>query len=222
MIFFNNVGVLNMCGHGTIGLLVTLAHLGRIDVGTHRIETPVGIVEATLHGPNEVTIKNVPSYRFAKDVAVEVEGIGQPQVKGDIAWGGNWFFLVKDHPLEINLANLERLTDFTVKIREGLERQGSPARTAARSTTSKSSARPRSPIARTSSSAPARPTTAPPAAPAPAPSSPAWPPTASSRKARSGGRKASSAASSKGSSPTKGTGRSPTSKGPPTSTPRPP
>jgi 4-hydroxyproline epimerase len=123
VIFFNNVGVLNMCGHGTIGLLVTLAHLGRIDVGTHKIETPVGLVEATLHGPNEVTIKNVPSYRFAKDVAVEVEEYGPLQIKGDIAWGGNWFFLVNDHPFEIALANLERLTDFTVKIREGLERQ---------------------------------------------------------------------------------------------------
>ncbi len=125
VIFFNNVGVLNMCGHGTIGLLVTLAHLGRVDVGTHRVETPVGVVEATLHGPNEVTIKNVPSYRYAKDVAVDVEGIGPYQVKGDIAWGGNWFFLVK-YPdiLEIALSNLERLTDFTVKVRQGLERQG--------------------------------------------------------------------------------------------------
>jgi 4-hydroxyproline epimerase len=122
VIFFNNVGVLNMCGHGTIGLLVTLAHLGRIDVGTHKIETPVGMVEATLHGPNEVTIKNVPSYRFAKDVAVEIDGYDGVPIRGDIAWGGNWFFLVNEHPFEIALANLERLTDFTVKIREGLER----------------------------------------------------------------------------------------------------
>ena len=133
VIFFNNVGVLNMCGHGTIGLLVTLAHLGRVDVGTHKIETPVGIVEATLHGPNEVTIRNVPSYRFAKDVPLDVEGyppifveghgsIGG--VKGDIAWGGNWFFLVQADLQEIALSNLERLTDFTAKIREALEREG--------------------------------------------------------------------------------------------------
>lgn len=134
VIFFNNVGVLNMCGHGTIGLMVTLAHLGRIGVGTHKIETPVGPVTATLHGPNEVTVRNVPSYRFAKDVAVEVENYGPtfrskesyllPGVKGDIAWGGNWFFLIQDHPFEIKLANLERLTDFAVKVREGLVRQG--------------------------------------------------------------------------------------------------
>src|SRR5580692_3787838 len=96
VIFFNNVGVLNMCGHGTIGLLVTLAHLGRIGVGTHKIETPVGNVEATLHGPNDVTVRNVPSYRFAKDVSVDFDApglgyghygeiqVGPPGVKGDI------------------------------------------------------------------------------------------------------------------------------------------
>ena len=129
VIFFNNVGVLNMCGHGTIGLLVTLAHLGRIGVGTHKIETPVGRVEATLHGPNDVTVRNVPSYRFAKGRlrrggrlrAIEEEG--PEPVRGDVAWGGNWFFLVEDHRHEIALANLDRLTDFTVKIRQGLERQ---------------------------------------------------------------------------------------------------
>jgi 4-hydroxyproline epimerase len=135
VIFFNNVGVLNMCGHGTIGLLVTLAHLGRIGLGTHRIETPVGVVEATLHGPNDVTIKNVPSYRFAKDVTVDLidvfvdcedKGpIPKVRVTGDVAWGGNWFFLVRDPDwMKVALSNLERLTDFTVKIREALERQG--------------------------------------------------------------------------------------------------
>ncbi len=131
VIFFNNVGVLNMCGHGTIGLLVTLAHMGRIDIGTHRIETPVGVVEATLHSPNEVTIKNVPSYRYAKDVAIDVQGyvegigpIAPGAIKGDIAWGGNWFYLVNQSPIDITFAKLEILTNFTVKIREALERQG--------------------------------------------------------------------------------------------------
>ena len=47
VIFFNNVGTLQMCGHGTIGLTVTLAHLGRMAPGEHRIDTPVGIVTAT-------------------------------------------------------------------------------------------------------------------------------------------------------------------------------
>ncbi len=122
VIFFNNVGYLNMCGHGTIGLLATLAHLGRVGPGTHRIETPVGTVEATLHGPNDVTVRNVPSYRAAKGVVVDVEGHGP--VRGDVAWGGNWFFLVEDHGQSIELANLDRLTDFAWKVRQGLERQG--------------------------------------------------------------------------------------------------
>ena len=122
VIFFNNVGVLNMCGHGTIGLLVTLAHLGRIGAGTHKIETPVGTVEATLHGPNEVTVRNVPSYRFARGVTVDVEGYGP--VTGDVAWGGNWFFLVEDHGQEIAFSNLERLTEFAWEVRQALVRRG--------------------------------------------------------------------------------------------------
>ncbi|MEK6258418.1 MAG: proline racemase family protein [Planctomycetota bacterium] len=92
VIFFNNVGPLWMCGHGTIGLGVTLGHLGRIKAGTHRLETPVGIVTIDYDGTNRVSLENVPSYRFAKDVVVDVEGLGR--VTGDIAWGGNWFFLV--------------------------------------------------------------------------------------------------------------------------------
>ena len=122
VIFFNNVGYLNMCGHGTIGLLVTLAHMGKIDAGTHRIETPVGVVSATLNGPNDVTVRNVPSYRLAKGVAVEVEGIGT--VVGDVAWGGNWFFLVDGHGLDLSLANLDHLTEYTWKIRQALTQQG--------------------------------------------------------------------------------------------------
>ncbi len=122
VIFFNNVGYLGMCGHGAIGLVVTLAHMGKIQAGEHRIETPVGVVTARLHESGEVTINNVPSYRIAKQREVEVEGHGK--VKGDIAWGGNWFFLVGDHPYDLTLANIDALTDFTWRIRKGLERQG--------------------------------------------------------------------------------------------------
>jgi len=122
VIFFNNVGPLGMCGHGTIGLIVTLAHLGRIEPGAHRIETPVGIVTATLHADKTVSVQNVPAYRYAQGVAVEVEGVGP--IRGDIAWGGNWFFLVSDHGQDLTLANVETLTDFTWRIRQGLERAG--------------------------------------------------------------------------------------------------
>jgi 4-hydroxyproline epimerase len=118
VIFFNNVGYLGMCGHGTIGLVETLRHLGRIDVGIHRIETAVGDVEAELSADSSVTITNVESYRSAKDVAVDVPEYGR--VVGDIAYGGNWFFLVSDHGHVIELGNLERLSDFAVAVRSAL------------------------------------------------------------------------------------------------------
>jgi 4-hydroxyproline epimerase len=121
IIFFNNVGYLGMCGHGTIGLIVTLAHLGRIAPGEHKIDTPVGVVTATLHENGQVSVQNVPSYRFAKDIPVTIAGHGQ--IIGDIAWGGNWFFLISDHGQDLNLTNVERLTDFTWQIRQALERQ---------------------------------------------------------------------------------------------------
>jgi 4-hydroxyproline epimerase len=118
VIFFNNVGFLNMCGHGTIGLAVTLAHRGLIEPGLHRIETPVGVVEADLHQNGEVTVRNVPSYRTAARVEIDVAGFGT--VKGDVAWGGNWFFLTGDCPVEIRLGNLEALTQYCRGLRHAL------------------------------------------------------------------------------------------------------
>lgn len=118
VIFFNNIGYLGMCGHGTIGLVRTLEHVGRISAGTHLIETPVGTVAAELEADGHVSISNVASYRSAKDVSVEVEGMGT--VTGDIAWGGNWFFLIGDHPLDLQLGNLAQLTNYTARIRRAL------------------------------------------------------------------------------------------------------
>ena len=122
VIFFNNVGYLGMCGHGTIGLIKTFEYMGRISAGTHKIETPVGTVEAELNSDSSVTISNVPSYRFAKDVTVEVPKIGP--VTGDVAWGGNWFFLIKEHPFTIELSNLNQLTEFSVAVRNTLSANG--------------------------------------------------------------------------------------------------
>jgi proline racemase len=124
VIFFNNVGCLAMCGHGTIGLVVTLAYLGKIKPGEHKIETPVGIVTATLHANGEVSVANVPSFRKAKAVTVDVPGIGK--ISGDIAWGGNWFFLVSEHGRELTLAKVETLTDLTWRIRQAVNTQGFP------------------------------------------------------------------------------------------------
>ncbi len=122
IIFFNNVSTLGMCGHGTIGLVATLAHLGRIGVGGHRIETPVGVVTATWHGNGRGSVRNVTSYRHAANVAVSVEGYGW--VTGDIAWGGNWFYLIGDHRETLEARNTERLTDVCTRIRRALNASG--------------------------------------------------------------------------------------------------
>jgi 4-hydroxyproline epimerase len=122
VIFFNNVSTLNMCIHGTIGLAVTLAHMGKIGVGSHRIDTPVGVVVATLREDGSVEVANVPSYRKAAAVAIEVPGWGT--VHGDIAWGGNWFFLVDGQGPAVEFANLEALTHFAWSVRQQLGQQG--------------------------------------------------------------------------------------------------
>jgi 4-hydroxyproline epimerase len=122
VIFFNNVGYLGMCGHGTIGLVATLAYMKRIGTGEHKIETPVGTVTAILHEGGEVTVNNVASYRSAADVAVDLPGYGV--VRGDVAWGGNWFFLVRQHSMELTLQNVDELTNFTWAIRRALGAKG--------------------------------------------------------------------------------------------------
>jgi len=122
VIFFNNVSFLGMCGHGTIGLIATLHFMGRIGPGTHRIETPVGTVTAVLHEDGQVTVNNVASYRFAASVPVVVPGYGT--VHGDVAWGGNWFFLVREHSMTLCLDSIEELTNFTWAIRRALRDQG--------------------------------------------------------------------------------------------------
>jgi len=119
VLFFNNVGTLGMCGHGAIGLVATLAYLGRIAAGRHRIETPVGVVEAELHGDGRVSVRNVPSYRYRKAVRVEVPGYGT--VSGDVAWGGNWFFLTDDHGQVVEGERVEALTSYAWAVRRALE-----------------------------------------------------------------------------------------------------
>jgi 4-hydroxyproline epimerase len=147
VIFFNNVGPLWMCGHGTIGIAVTLGHLGRIRAGTHHLETPAGPVTFDYDGQHGVSLENVPSYRFTQNVEVEVEGMGR--VVGDVAWGGNWFFLVdftqfpvaqfaRDQFLTGNaftarrkpaspsfaVSDVARLTETAWRIRQALDRDG--------------------------------------------------------------------------------------------------
>ncbi|WP_422775782.1 4-hydroxyproline epimerase [Pseudomonas mediterranea] len=122
VIFFNNSGYLGMCGHGTIGLVASLAHLGRIGPGVHSIETPVGTVQATLHEDRSVSVRNVPAYRYRQALRLEVPGIGP--VEGDVAWGGNWFFLIADHGQRVASDNLDALTAYTYAVQQALEDHG--------------------------------------------------------------------------------------------------
>ncbi len=122
VIFFNNGGYLGMCGHGTIGTAVTLAHMGRIGPGTHRFETPVGIVSVELIDRNEVLIENVASYRTHKDVTVVVPGLGP--VTGDVAYGGNWFFLVQQSPFALEMGNINALTQAAQAVSDALAANG--------------------------------------------------------------------------------------------------
>lgn len=122
VIFFNNVGCLHSCVHGTIGVAVTLAHLGRLFPGVHRIETPVGVVEVELHDHGRVTVANVPSYRHAKNMEVDVPNWGL--IRGDVAWGGNWFCLIKEQGPKVVPENIDALTEFSWAVRQELARSG--------------------------------------------------------------------------------------------------
>ena len=122
VIYFNAVGNLGMCGHASIGLAVTLAHLGRIRPGAHRIETPVGVVGLHLHSDNAASITNVECFRLRKDVRLIVPGLGD--VRGDIAWGGNWFFITRDLPCALDPANMDVLCAASLSIRRTLAAQG--------------------------------------------------------------------------------------------------
>jgi 4-hydroxyproline epimerase len=124
VIFFNNVGYLGMCGHGTIGLIASLQSAGRLEPGAIKIDTPVGAVEANLSVDGRISVNNVVSFRSAHELAVDVAGIGK--VVGDVAWGGNWFFLISQHGQSIDLKHVESLTDYSWRVRAALNAQGHP------------------------------------------------------------------------------------------------
>ncbi len=122
LIFFNNTGYIGMCGHGTIGAAVTMAYMGKIALGEHRFETPVGIVSVNLRSANEVTIENVESYVSQRNVELDVPGLGR--ITGDVAWGGNWFFLCHSSPCELTVANIGELTRQAEAVKATLVQRG--------------------------------------------------------------------------------------------------
>jgi len=124
VIFFNNVGYLGMCGHGTMGLIASLVHANELGAGAVRIDTPVGAVECELQEDGRISVANVVSFRTARRITVNVPGIGP--VIGDVAWGGNWFLLISEHEQRIDLKHIDALTDFTWRVRTAINGQGYP------------------------------------------------------------------------------------------------
>lgn len=122
VVFFNNVGYLGMCGHGLIGVVRTLKHLGRVSVGSVVIDTPAGTVTAELHDDGAVTVRNVAAHCHALDVALSVPGVGD--VTGDIAYGGNWFFITHVPGLELELHALDELMRVSGAIQRALDDAG--------------------------------------------------------------------------------------------------
>ena len=122
IVFFNNGTYLGMCGHGLIGVVRTLEFLGRLKPGKVSFDTPVGTVSAELGDDGSVTIVSVPARLHARDVAVEVEGYGR--VVGDVAWGGNWFFITHADQVPVDLAHVGELSRFTQAIQEAIRAQG--------------------------------------------------------------------------------------------------
>ena len=118
VIFFDNAGLLNMCGHGTIGFAVTLNYMGKIGLGAYQLETRVGNVGIELLQRDRVRIKNVESYRAEKGVTLSLPGFGR--ITGDVAWGGNWFFVSDNSPVALELKNTKTLLQLTNEIRDQL------------------------------------------------------------------------------------------------------
>jgi 4-hydroxyproline epimerase len=124
VIYFNNVGYLGMCGHGTMGLIASLKFADRLAPGAIKIDTPVGAVDVELRPDGRISVANVVSYRSHRHVAIRIPTIGP--VTGDVAWGGNWFFLMSDHGQTIDLSHAESLTDYSWRVREAINAQGHP------------------------------------------------------------------------------------------------
>ena len=122
VLFVEVSGLLPMCGHGTIGLVTSLAHVGRLSVGQHAVETPVGTVQTELHSDGTVSVDNVECRCHAMDVELLLPGYGS--VVGDVAWGGNWFFLIEGGPCELSRGNIPKLMDFTERVKNALTKAG--------------------------------------------------------------------------------------------------
>lgn len=122
IVFFNNGTYLGMCGHGLIGVVRTLDYLGRLAPGISRFDTPVGTVSAELAADGSVTIENVAALLHQRDVRVDVPGYGC--VIGDVAYGGNWFFITHADAVPVEMSHVSELMRFTQAIQDAIRAQG--------------------------------------------------------------------------------------------------
>jgi 4-hydroxyproline epimerase len=122
VVYFDRAGVLGMCGHGTIGLVATLAHEGRLAPGPATLDTPVGPVRTELHADGSVSVENVAAHRTVVDRSVRLDA--ETTVVGDVVWGGNWFFVVDPSPIPLVAARIPELLAFTRRVRDALARDG--------------------------------------------------------------------------------------------------
>ena len=120
--YVNRVGYLDMCGHATIGLAVTLGARGIIEPGDFRLESPAGVVGVTWHGGGEAAFECVPPRRIAQNLALACDD--GSQVTGDVATSGLWFYLCRDHGILVEPTAIPALTARAWSIRRALEARG--------------------------------------------------------------------------------------------------
>ena len=131
VIFMDGDGYLDMCGHGSVGVVTVVLETGMVpmkDSGEQTVvmDTPAGLITARAimeHGKaKSVSFQNVPSFYYSS-LTVKVPGLGEIPV--DISYGGNYFALVNvnrlNMPLEVE--NIKDLTEIGLTIRDLVNQQ---------------------------------------------------------------------------------------------------
>jgi proline racemase/trans-L-3-hydroxyproline dehydratase len=128
VLFIDNGGYLDMCGHGIIGITTALIEMGMVLATEPEtlivFDTPAGLVEARAQVKDnevlEVSVANVPSFVYAKDVEIILPHVGS--VKVDVSFGGNFFAMVKAQDLQISVHrdNLSQLLHWGMLVKNAV------------------------------------------------------------------------------------------------------
>jgi len=131
VIFFSTASYDDMCGHGTIGVATVLTEMNMVrrEEPTTEVtfETPAGLVrvETKVVGGKvkSVSFVNVPAFLYKKDISIDVPGYGE--VKGDVAFGGNWFFYVnaKEIGVRVRSENVDALARAGIAIKNEFNKE---------------------------------------------------------------------------------------------------